>query len=336
MVVGPTILAPLGLVLGETERAFFSRVTPYGFILFARNLDNRDQIKMLCADLRESVGRDTPIFIDQEGGRVQRLLPPLATQFLAPLDEVERVTAQHGPKAALRAIYLRHRLIAADLVALGIDANCAPTADIAWPQTHEFLRNRCYGTTTKQVSTLCVAAADGLLAGGVLPVIKHIPGHGRSTLDTHFDLPRVTTTKAELMQTDFAVFKALANLPYAMTAHLIYSAIDPEKPATCSPAMMQIIRAELGYDGVVMSDDLSMKSLSGTLTQRTTSALEAGCDLVLHCNGALDEMDEICDAAGNLQGSALVRSTKALTWRTHFKRGNIEAERREHSALLGG
>jgi beta-N-acetylhexosaminidase len=284
--------------------------------------------------LRVLVGREAPIFIDQEGGGVQRLRPPLAANFLAPLDEIVRVTKRYGTAVALRSIYLRHRLIAADLHALGIDANCAPTADIACNFTHEFLRKRCYGTHVVDVSAACRAAAEGLLAGGVLPVIKHIPGHGRATQDTHFNMPRVTASKAELIETDFAVFKALADLPYAMTAHLVYAEID-EEVATCSKPIIDLVRHDIGFDGALMSDDLSMKSLSGSLGRRATRSLAAGCDLVLHCNGDMAEMVEICNVAGDLTGKALNRANQALLWRKAPQDIDILGLRAEHFALSG-
>ncbi|MGD9865717.1 MAG: glycoside hydrolase family 3 N-terminal domain-containing protein, partial [Pseudodonghicola sp.] len=214
---GATILDAEGLRLSAEEAAFFRDANPYGFILFARNLDTPDQIRALCDDMRAAVGRDCPILIDQEGGRVQRLRPPLAREWLPPLDHVAR-----AGEAAERAMVLRYRLIADELRGLGIDGDCAPMADLAFDSTHPFLKNRCYGSDPETVARLARAVADGLLAGGVLPVLKHIPGHGRATQDSHYDLPHVSADAEELDDTDFAAFRMLNDLPLGMTAHLVY------------------------------------------------------------------------------------------------------------------
>ena len=228
---GAAILGADGLRLTAEEKALYRATRPFGFILFARNLDSADQIRALCAEMREAAGHDAPITIDQEGGRVQRLVPPLARQWTPPLDFVRA-----AGKGAERAMYLRARLIAEDLRRLGLDCNCAPVCDIATARTHAFLQNRCYGATPGTVAALARATAQGHLDGGVLPVMKHIPGHGRSALDTHFDLPVVSAGLPELVANDFAPFAALADLPLAMTGHLIFHAIDPTQPATQSAA----------------------------------------------------------------------------------------------------
>ncbi len=233
---GATILDASGLRLTAQEKALFRAVKPFGFILFARNIDTPDQVRALCDELREAAGHEAVITVDQEGGRVQRLRAPHWRDWTAPLDFVQAA----GPNAA-EAMYLRFRLIADELHRVGIDSNCAPMVDVAGAQTHAFLRNRCYGTTPDAVATLGRAAADGMLAGGVLPVVKHMPGHGRATMDSHFDLPQVDAPRAALDTHDFAPFKALNDLPMGMTAHLVYDAIDP-RPATLSPVMMQLIR----------------------------------------------------------------------------------------------
>jgi beta-N-acetylhexosaminidase len=306
---GATILDAQGLRLTAAEKALFQRVDPFGFILFGRNIDNPDQIRALCAEMREAVGRAAPILIDQEGGRVQRLRPPLGQQWLPPLEQV----AQAGGNA-VQAMHLRYRLIAAELKALGIDGNCAPLVDVAGPATHEFLKNRCYGFDPESVAKIGRAVADGLLQGGVLPVVKHIPGHGRAVVDSHKGLPVVTASKAELEAVDFAPFRALNDLPMGMTAHLTYSQIDP-RPATISPPMMRLIREEIGFDGLIMTDDISMKALNGTLPEITQDALAAGCDVILHCNGTLAEREAVAEAAGRMTEAAQIRAERALAAR---------------------
>ncbi|WP_300030935.1 beta-N-acetylhexosaminidase [uncultured Roseobacter sp.] len=303
---GATILDADGLRLSAEEKAFFRDANPFGFILFARNIDTADQVRALCDEMRSCVGRDAPITIDQEGGRVQRLRAPFWTEWMPPLDFVQAA----GPDAA-EAIYIRYRLIAAELRDLGIDSNCAPMVDIAGAQTHDFLRNRCYGTDADAVSRLGRAVAEGLLAGGVLPVVKHMPGHGRATLDSHYDLPHVSAAPAELHDTDFAPFRALNDLPMGMTAHLVYDAID-DRPATLSPRVVQVIREEIGFDNLIMTDDLGMKALQGSLRDLTRGALDAGCDVILHCNAPLAERAEVAEAAGEMSFAGQTRALRAL------------------------
>ena len=278
---GAAILAPSGLRLTAEERRLFTDTDPYGFILFARNLESGDQIRALTADLRDAVGRDAPIFIDQEGGRVQRLRAPLATDWEPPRDFAER----HGTAAA-EAMYLRYRITAAELRGYGIDGNCAPMLDVARPDTHKFLKNRCYGSDLPRVLELGRAVARAHLDGGVLPVMKHMPGHGLAQLDSHLSLPRIDTDPVTLMQTDFAAFKPFSDLPLGMTAHLVFSEFDPA-PATISPRMIGLIRDEIGFGGLLMTDDISMEALSGRVADRAAAAIAAGCDVVLHCNGDL-------------------------------------------------
>ena len=306
---GAAIFGCAGPRLGPDEAAFFRDYDPFGFILFARNVETPDQVQRLTTALREAVGRDAPILIDQEGGRVQRLRGPIWRDWTPPLDFVQAA----GPNAA-RAMALRYQLIALELAGVGIDANCAPVADLITAETHPFLKNRCYGSDVASVSAIARAVADGLLAGGCLPVVKHMPGHGRSHLDTHHDLPRVAASRAELTAQDFAPFKALADLPMAMTAHLVFTAYD-DLPATQSPTMIRAIREEIGFSGLLMTDDLNMQALAGDLGQRTTASMAAGCDLALHCNGDLAEMLAVAEAAGDMSPATLSRATAALAWR---------------------
>jgi len=306
---GAVILDPLGPRLGAEERAFFRRADPFGFILFARNIEDGEQLRALCAELRDAVGREAPIAIDQEGGRVQRLRPPLARDWPPALAEVVRTGRDSGV-----AMYLRARLIADDLRRYGIDCNCAPLADVIGPETHPFLRDRCYGDAPGAVALLARAVADGLLAGGVLPVLKHIPGHGRARVDSHRELPLVTAPREALEGHDFAPFAALSDLPMAMTAHVVYRALD-DLPATLSPVVIDAIRRSIGFGGLIMTDDIAMKALSGTPARLAHAAIAAGCDVVLHCNGTLEDKRAVADAAGRLSGAALARANAALAAR---------------------
>lgn len=305
---GATILGCAGLDLDADEAAFFRRADPWGFILFGRNVESPAQLRRLTGDLRAAVGRDAPVFIDQEGGRVQRLRAPYWRSWTPPLDFV----AQAGDAAA-RALWLRFRLIAHELRGAGIDGNCAPCLDLARPETHAFLRNRCLGSDPATVGRLGLAVAEGLLAGGVLPVVKHIPGHGRAVADSHHALP---TTDADIaaLRSGFAPFVALAGLPLGMTAHVVFSAIDP-LPATTSPAMIARIRHDIGFDGLLMTDDIAMQALSGPVGARAAAAIAAGCDVVLHCNGDPAEMAEVVAAAGRLSDAAAERASRALDLR---------------------
>lgn len=306
------ILGAAGTVLSSEERAFFAAEAPWGFILFARNLSEPNQIRDLVAAMRESVGRpDAPVFIDQEGGRVQRLRPPLAGYY-PPADTLGRIYAQDRD-AAIRASWLMSRLHALDLIQYGVNADCLPVLDVPVEGAHDVIGDRAYAHDPQVVAALGAAAAEGLLAGGVMPVIKHIPGHGRAFSDSHHALPVVDAALDELRAHDFVPFKALRHAPAAMTAHVVYTTIDADNPATTSPRVIgEFIRGEIGFDGLLMSDDLSMKALSGDFGVRTRSALAAGCDIVLHCNGDMAEMKAIAKAAPALAGEAKTRAARAL------------------------
>ncbi|GHE87111.1 beta-N-acetylhexosaminidase [Aliiroseovarius zhejiangensis] len=328
---GAYIFGCEGTQLLPSERDFFERVQPWGFILFARNVDNPDQLRALTAELRGAVGRDVPIFIDQEGGRVARMAGPHWREWLPALDQVAL-----NRRDALRTLYLRYRLIADELLAVGIDGNCAPVADIANADTHPILRNRCYGEDVVRVAERAGMVAQALLEGGVLPVVKHIPGQGRANLDSHKELPRVKTKAKELGRTDFMAFEPLAGLPLGMTAHVVYDDIDPDHPATQSPAIITLIREQIGFGGLLMTDDLSMQALEGPLTLRARRSLQAGCDMVLHCNGVLEQMEEVAEAAGPLKGQALDRANTALDWRRAPDPVDISALDAEFQSLMTG
>ena len=328
---GAAIFGCAGPVLLPEERAFFRDYDPFGFILFARNVETPDQLCRLTGDLRDAVGRDAPILVDQEGGRVQRLRAPHWREWLPPLDQVARAGEQ-----AARSMWLRARIIAHELRAVGIDANCAPCADIASDATHPFLRNRCYGSDPATVTEMARAVADGHLAGGVLPVAKHLPGHGRATQDTHHDLPTVTVDAATLAATDFAPFAALADLPMAMTAHIIFAAHDAQNPATQSPAMIRVIRQDIGFNGLLMTDDLNMEALSGDLSDRTARSIAAGCDLALHCKGDFAQMQAVATAAGTMGEGTRARATAALSQRRAPDGADIAALEDELARLLSG
>jgi beta-N-acetylhexosaminidase len=301
------ILGLAGPELAAEERRFFAAADPLGFILFKRNCETPAQLARLVRDLRAAVGRaDAPVLIDQEGGRVARLgpphwrQPPAAAAFAALADQD---LALGGEAARLNA-----RLMAADLAAAGIDVDCAPVLDLPVPGAHDVIGDRAHGRTPEMAATLGRAVCEGLLEGGVLPVLKHIPGHGRATVDTHHALPVVATGEAELRRTDFAPFRALNDMPWAMTAHVVFAAIDPAAPATASrPVIERAIRGFIGFDGVLVSDDLSMQALSGSVAERARAALAAGCDVVLHCNGRMDEMRAVVAATPPLTEAALIR-----------------------------
>lgn len=299
-----------GVRLTDAEKRFFAQHRPFGFILFARNCESPEQVKALVEELRATVGgHDAPVLIDQEGGRVARLKPPHWRKYppARQLADLAKTDEQRG----CAAVRLGARLIAEELHALGINVDCVPLADVPVEGSHDIIGDRAYGTTPERVAKMAREASDGLLEGGVLPVLKHIPGHGRAMVDSHLDLPEVTAGLDELRATDFKPFVALADLPFGMTAHVRYTAIDPTRVATLSPACIRLIREELGFQGMLMSDDISMKALSGSLAQLSQDALAAGCDLVLHCNGKMDEMEQIASVVPPLTADALKRAERA-------------------------
>ncbi len=285
-------------------------------------------MRALTAEMRDLMGRELPILIDQEGGRVQRLIPPQWTQFLPPMEQVTR-----AGEAFERAVYLRSRLIASELHDVGINVNCAPTCDVARAETHPFLLNRCFGMDPDTVSRAARAVMEGQAAGGVLSVIKHIPGHGLALVDSHHELPTVDLPHAELSEIDFAPFKALNDAPFAMTGHIVFSDLDAAAPATTSPTMIRLIREEMGFSGLLMSDDVSMQALSGTIADRSAASRAAGCDVVLHCNGDMSEMQAVVAASGTFTAEEAARAQSALDQQQLPDDVDIAALRAELMAL---
>jgi len=330
------ILGAAETELSADERAFFRAERPWGFILFARNIAEAGQVRALIAAMRDCVGRpDAPVFVDQEGGRVQRLRPPLAPSY-PPAAEIGALW-RRDREAGLRAAWLMSRLHAFDLTRLGFNADCLPVLDVPVEGAHDVIGNRAYGREPAMVAALGRAAAEGLLAGGVLPVVKHIPGHGRAGADSHLALPRVDAPLEELRRHDFVPFKALSDMPMAMSAHVVYAAIDSAAPATTSRRVIgEIVRGEIGFDGLLMSDDVSMKALSGDFAARTDAIVAAGCDVVLHCNGVMDEARAVASRAPVLAGRAHARANAALARIAPPDATPEEAARAEFEELMGG
>jgi beta-N-acetylhexosaminidase len=323
-----------GTELSAEERAFLAAERPWGFILFKRNIETAAQVAALVRELRNAVGNpDAPVLIDQEGGRVQRLGPPNWPVY--PPGALFGTLYDIDPALGLAAARFSARLIAADLIELGVTVDCLPLADLPVAGADAVIGNRAYGTDPTKVAAIARAVTEGLQQGGVLPVLKHIPGHGRATADTHFRLPEVDTAKTELEKTDFAAFRPLADLPMAMTAHVVFSALDPAHPATTSATIIeQVIRGVIGFQGLLMSDDVSMNALAGSIAERTRAIVTAGCDMVLHCNGKLDEMREVARETPELSGKALQRAQAALASRTPPQAFDRKAARAELDALI--
>jgi beta-N-acetylhexosaminidase len=319
--------------LTAEERAFLRKARPWGLILFKRNIENGAQVSHLIDEVMQVIGLGAAVLTDQEGGRVQRLGPPHWPAY--PPGAAYGRLYDREPEAGLAAARLGARLIAADLLPLGINVDCIPLADVPVHGADAVIGDRAYGETPTKVAAIAAAIAEGLRAGGVLPVLKHLPGHGRATADSHEKLPVVQADRATLETSDFAAFRPLKNLPLGMTAHVVFSAIDPVHPATTSATIIrEVIRGSIGFDGLLMSDDVSMGALSGSLAERTRAALAAGCDLVLHCNGRLDEMEAVAGEAPELAGEALRRAGAALAARTPPEPIDLAAARREFEALM--
>jgi beta-N-acetylhexosaminidase len=323
-----------GPELTTEEREFIRSERPWGFILFKRNIETPAQVIQLILELRDTLDEPgAPVLIDQEGGRVQRFAPPHWPAY--PAGAIFGALYDIDPKLGLTAARLSARLIAADLSETGVTVDCLPLADVPVAGADAVIGNRAYGTEPGKVAAIARAVAEGLEQGGILPVLKHIPGHGRATADTHFRLPVVDTPRVELERTDFAAFQPLADLPMAMTAHVVFSALDPAHPATTSATIIeQVIRGVIGFQGLLMSDDVSMNALAGSIAERTRAIFAAGCDMVLHCNGKLDEMREVAAETPELSGQALERASRALASRRAPQAFDRLAARAELDALI--
>ena len=322
-----------GTSISAGERQFLREASPWGLILFKRNIDNPSQVHNIVDDFRSCVGRpDAPVLIDQEGGRVQRLAPPHWAAY--PSGAVYGELYDRDRAAGIAAAKLGARLIAADLEALGITVDCLPLADLRLPGADAVIGDRAYGATPDKVAAIAAAVAGGLMEGGVLPVLKHIPGHGRATADSHKSLPIVRTDRTALEATDFAAFRALATLPMAMTAHVVFTAIDALPVTTSKTMISNVIRGFIGFDGLLMSDDVSMGALDGSIGERTAATLAAGCDVVLHCNGKIQEMHEVAKNTSELTEAAERRAVAALAARKRTSAIDLAAARIEFAAML--
>ncbi|MCK9915271.1 beta-N-acetylhexosaminidase [Microbacteriaceae bacterium K1510] len=324
-----------GLTISATERAFLREAAPWGLIVFKRNVSTPDQLAELTRSFRDTVGREAPVLVDQEGGRVQRLGPPHWPAY--PPGARYGELYDRDPASGLAAAKLAGHLIAADLRAVGIDVDCLPIADVPVAGGDPVIGDRAYGTEPGKVASIAAAVAQGLMAGGVLPVLKHLPGHGRATADSHHKLPVVETDRGTLEATDFAAFRPLAGLPLGMTAHVVFSAIDAIAPATTSVTMVQqVIRGFIGFRGLLMSDDVSMNALAGSIAERSSASLAAGCDIVLHCNGKLEEMVQVASVAPMLSGDAARRADAALAARSAPEEFDVAAAHKTFNQMIGG
>ena len=322
-----------GLTLTADERVFLREARPWGLILFKRNIEDKFQVTDLIGETLHELGGEAPVLVDQEGGRVQRLGPPHWPAY--PPGAAYGRIYDRDPAAGLAAARLGARLIAADLIELGINVDCLPLADVPVSGADRVIGDRAYGQTPDKVAAIAGAVAAGLADGGVLPVLKHIPGHGRANADSHEKLPVVHADRATLDATDFAAFRPLKRLPLAMTAHVVFTAIDPVHPATTSATMIgEVIRGFIGFGGLLMGDDVSMNALSGTIAERARASLKAGCDLVLHCNGRMDEMRAVASEAPELSGDARRRAEAALAVRKSPSGIDLAAARREFAGMM--
>ncbi len=327
------ILGCAGARLSDEEKAFFRAEQPWGFILFGRNVESMEQMRALTGELRAAVGRDAPVLIDQEGGTVRRLRPPLVRDYPA-ASVIGRLYAG-SPSEAKEAAYACGRLIAADLLSVGIDVDCAPVLDMPPEPDSGFIANRAFGSEPEQVRVLAQAMADGLKAGGVLPVIKHMPGHGRGLADSHIGLPVVKEPLSLLAERDFRPFRELTGILMAMTCHVLFEAIDAENPASTSAKVVeQVMRGSIGFDGLIISDDISMNALAGDIGERARAVAAAGIDIILHCNGRMDEMRAVADAAPALSGAALIRSERVMAARPSADDADLGELSRRLDALL--
>ena len=324
-----------GTELSQAERDFIRAERPWGFILFRRNIDTPAQVAALTAEIRNVLGvADVPILVDQEGGRVQRFRPP--NWPLYPAGAAFGQLYDIAPALGLKAARLSARLIADDLTKVGVTVDCLPLADVPVVGANDVIGDRAYGNEPNKVAAIARAVTEGLEQGGILPILKHIPGHGRAMADSHLALPVVDTPKNELESIDFAAFKPLADLPMAMTAHVVFSAYDAAQPVTTSATMIErVIRGLIGFQGLLMSDDVGMNALAGSIAERTKALLAAGCDMVLACSGQPEEMHQVARETPELSGKALARAKVALASRQAPKPFDRDAARAELDGLIG-
>jgi beta-N-acetylhexosaminidase len=324
-----------GLKLLDEEREFLREHQPFGLILFKRNIENKAQATELVGEALRELAPEALVLVDQEGGRVQRFGPPHWPAY--PPGAVFGRIYDRDPKLGLAAARLGAQLMASDLLPMGINTDCVPLADVPVVGADRVIGDRAYGETPEKVAAIAAAVAEGIMAGGMLPVLKHIPGHGRANADSHQKLPVVNADKATLEAADFAAFRPLKKLPLGMTAHVVFTAFDPVLPATTSPVVIrEVIRGSIGFEGLLMGDDVSMGALSGSIAERARASLQAGCDLVLHCNGKMDEMHQVAAEAPELAGEAAKRAQRVLNARRQPVALDIEAARREFAAMIDG
>lgn len=317
--------------LSREEQAFFRDADPWGFVFYRRNVEDPEQLCWLTAELRETVGWDVPIFLNQGSGQGGRLGQPHWRDWLPPLEQVKQ-----NPRQAVRSMYLRYRLIAEELHAAGIDGNCAPVLDLAHADTYPSVKDCSYGDDVVRVVDIAGAVAEALVDGGVMPVAKHIPGLGRAESDPKEVLPRTCKKEKALRVSDFLAFQAVSGLPMALTAHVVFEDIDPENPATFSPDVIDRIRGLIGFKGLLVADDISMPALPGGMAERVEMAMDAGCDVILHGSGDLNEMRAIAEAAGGLAQQAKFRAEDALNWRRDPQPVDIAALEDEFQSLMTG
>ena len=324
-----------GLTLTADERAFLREARPWGLILFKRNIQDKAQVTELVREALHELAPDAAVLVDQEGGRVQRFGPPNWPAY--PPGATFGKLYDRDRKLGLAAAKLGARLMASDLLPLGINTDCVPLADVPVSGADKVIGDRAYGETPDKVAAIAGAVAEGITDGGMLPVLKHIPGHGRANADSHLKLPVVEADRATLDAVDFAAFRPLKKLPLGMTAHVVFTAFDPVLPATTSAMMVrEVIRGSIGFEGLLMTDDISMGALAGSIAERSRAALAAGCDLVLHCNGKMDEMRQVAAEAPELSGASLQRAERALHARRKPSALDVEAARREFAAMIDG
>lgn len=329
----PIIFAFAGLTLTDDERSLFKASDPAGFILFKRNVDTPEQVRALTCSLRELSGRDDlPILIDQEGGRVARLGPPHWPLF--PTGEAFGRLYETAPLSGLEAARVNALALAVMLRDLGINVDCLPLLDVPVPGAHDVIGDRAYGIEPMRVAALGDMTLRGLREGGVVGIVKHIPGHGRACADSHLELPVVTASREEL-ETDIAPFRKLRDAPMAMTAHVKYTALDPDRCASLSPVVIgETIRGDIGFDGFLMADDLSMKALGGSFAERARGVIAAGCDVALHCSGDFGEMREIAEAAPPMTNVASRRLARAMAWADGRSTADVGELAAKRDALL--